>query len=464
MADALTQLWIPGGVPVTAFIDVPTQRGITRLQGGTGFSVETLEELLVELGVGSADGIAPLDGSGMVPLSVLYEFTGATSGLPGTEGIVPAPTAGQNLFALRGDKTWGTSLALTSVTDTSGTELITLDSAGDIDVKPQGVGDLTVDGDPVQTLIRAPVGLFAKADVAGFESRGVDAAIVLSYDSGGTPVNPALIHDLGGHYGQCSTAAISGSIAGVEFTGAPIQVQTYPTLYFVGRTAFINGRIWLAACQTDPGDAIDLVTTGNAGIGFWVDYTIHAALGRTLQFIICSGLAYSLTRTPATGINVDSSGRLDGGTGTDWRSLGVRVGDLVTINGFTIPGNNGTHRVQSITTAGPNRRLVFETALTVEGNPGVDVTVSNPGQEEIDTGVVLTANSRFAFKLEYDPSTFLWHMRQFDYVAGTWTTLASTTGLMTIDPETLLKMWWRVRGTGAVLSCAPQAMFYRRNR
>ena len=473
MSDAPVQLDLSDRLKVAGLAeDLPAGAALRRRRGGTGVSVETLAELQAELGIGST---APM--------------TGSTSSTDGAGGSVPQPLAGTQAKALVGAGIFSSDLELAHILSSSGVQLVLFSILGDGDnglylaaaatgnrrarigtrstndddvdlvLEPKGSGVVSVWGDPLEKLIRPSCGIFAQADAAAFSTRGLAAPVVESFDTAGAAAAPAILRDAGGHYVETSTDDLAGAISGFMSAAGCLQRQTEPAIYFVGRSAFLQSRVWLAATLTDPADATDLATAGNAGVGLWVDYAIHAP-GRTLRLITCSGVALSLSKSAGV-CSIDSSGRLDRNDGGSWITDGVRLGDLVTLGGFATGGNNGTHRVSSFATSG--RRIVFVDVLTTESSPAVPVTLTHPGQEEIDTGVTLTANARFAVRLRYLAASFAWEFSTFNFTTKIWENYTATTGVAPTEPTALLRLFWRNRALDAtVRKTACQGMFFRR--
>lgn len=431
-----------------------------------------------------------LDSGLLVPAALLPTMGAASSGAGGAKGAVPASAAGDQRRALRGDSTFATELELTSATKADGTKLLDIESLGDsanrpyvaaagsggekaragsrgtdadidFQLEPKGQGDATVWADPIESLLRRSVGMFAQADNASaFSTHGIAAPTVESFDTAGAPAAPVvLIEAAGGYYNQVATDDVIGSTCGF-FTGACLRRDWNPTIYFLGNSAFLESRVWLAATQTDPAGATDLVTAANAGVGLWVDYTIHAP-GRSIHLVTCSGAATNVSRTGV--FSIDSSGRLDRNDGLDMLvDDKIRVGDLVTLGGFASPGTNGTHRVMSYV-GSPKRRVVFDTVLTTESSPAGAVTVTHPGQTEIDTGFVITANARFAVRVRFLSETYQWQFATYNFTTKAWEQRTVSTGVAAVPPDVMLKMFWRLRAlTTNQRKTAAAAMFFRR--
>lgn len=426
------------------------------------------------------------DISSLIP--AVPAMAGATSGAAGTAGTVPQPGAGKQKQPLLGDATYANEFELRWITDSAGNRLHQFAIVGDgengwffgatgsgagrsrlgprsdidehIDAvfEPKGRGQCSQFGDAFERTIQRAYGHRVHADAATFENVGLSSGLTTETSSG-----PVSLDDLDGHYSQAFTATTSGSNGGHYSVNAWVQRWHSPEIIFVGRSAFIDARVWLAAADADPAALTSLHGSNVAGVGVWVDYSIHAP-GRTVRLVTSSGAAYSLSKTGI--VSVDSSGRLDRNDGGSWITDGVRVGDLITLSGFASGAgtNNGQHRVASIT-AGSGRRLVFDTPLpTIESPPAGAVVVAHEGGSEVDTGVVLTANTRFAIRLRYLPTTYQWEASFYNFTTKSWGNATLSSGVSPVPPETKLKLWWRNRSlatSASGINTACQAMLVR---
>lgn len=500
MADAPVQLDLAQRLAVAGLAEsLPGGSALARKRGGTGFSVDTLEELQAELGIvdpaelaGVEDGFAPLDSGLLVPLAYLPGMVGADSINPGAAGVVPEPAVGDQLRALTGGGIYSNELELAWLTKADGSRLhqftalgdgdnglylaatgstsrkarlgtrSSIDSDVDLVFETKGRGIVGHLGDPFETHLRRTLGYWAKGDAADFDAEGLSALTVESWDpSAGSPTPAAatVLRDTVSNYVQTATDDSVSSASGFSSPTAWIDPQHHPAIYFVGRSAFIAMRLWFGATQSDPVAGTDLATGGNAGVALWVDYTLHAP-GRTLRLITCSGAPINLSKTGV--VSVDGSGRLDRNDGGSWITDGVRVGDVVTLGGLGVAGNNGPQRVISIT-AGTGRRITFENVLTTEGVPAGAVTLTHPGQVELDTGFTPTANERFALRVRFMPDRWTWEFSRYNFTNRSWEGFVESDGVAAVPPGVLLKLFWRnLSLDGSSRTTAASAIFVRR--
>lgn len=331
MTDASVQLLLPFGVEKTSTSEVQSNRALAREQGGTGASVSSMADLLTHLQRNAVNGLAPLDGTSKVPAANLSEFTGASSGSPGTAGTVPAPAAGDQYRPLRGNKTFDTTLELTAVVDDAGTPLVDFESLGDLgcrialaaadsagqkarivatgsglsdmdlSLEAKGAGRLVAVSDPIPQTMKPSRKLQAVPNMDGFLNSGLPVPQINS--PGSAPVTYA---DTNGSWVRLVSEGASQLPAYVRIPSCT-QRRWDPEVVFVFEASFTAMRVWLGFFSSSPTGVDTLGAIKGVGVHF--NQSIDA---NSYHFILSDG---------ASEVNVDTN---VGPAGNAYQAIRIR--------------------------------------------------------------------------------------------------------------------------------------------
>lgn len=300
MADASVQIALANYLRRAGLAEtIPLGLGLCRRQGGTGFSVDTLEELQTELEIvdpfsiaGVEGGFAALDSGLLVPRANLPELVGADSVTAGEAGVVPAPAAGAQLRPLTGggdfsnqveiDKVFAPTNATKEVlriastgdgenrwtlaargSTTHNSRLLASSSVDDVvhaRVEPQAYGWLQVRGDPVAKRLRSSRRLRTKIGAAGFYADGLEAP---------TEFGTVTQEDTARAFYQVYQYTDStNSVAGLTLGALVERRWTFDVLFVLEVQLFANSRFWCGLFNGDPSGSSDPNTLQGFGIRF----------------------------------------------------------------------------------------------------------------------------------------------------------------------------------------------------
>lgn len=318
MAFAAKKLYLPGAVDLADIAEtLPSDRAVALEQGGTGVRATGASDADRANSVLQTWGM--LDSGLLVPRALLPAATGASSGAAGAKGAVPAPAAGDQRRAFRGDATFATELEISSVTKADGTKLTDFEAVGDsadriyiaaagsgghkarlgarsavdadvdVQLEPSGLGSVTRFGDPCLQTMRPPRMLIARPFGAVFDSIGFEPP---SVRSPGTA--PIALTTADGNYLSLTFDQAGGNPAGFSIASVT-QRRHDPALYMVFRTALLQSRFWFGLLSGDPA-ALDSLGSIK---GVAVRYN-DASDSNHWQFVTSNGSTQTTTDTGVT--------------------------------------------------------------------------------------------------------------------------------------------------------------------
>lgn len=453
--------------------------------------------------------------AGQAPVSLIWPGTrewnramlkpmgAATSVAVGLRGACTAPAAGDQLRAWTGGATFANQLEIASIVTAAGSKICDFNSLGDGDnrlsitaadatgettrvtarsqagnanvgirLEPTGVSRVSEWDDPFLTTIRPMRHVIADAYVASFSRHGLGAPVSTSFDptAASTPQAPDVLDDTPadasgnitsetvGCFLRHSTGTTSGNVCGVAM-GPLCRRQSFPELYFWGRSAFLHSRFILGVCDTDPSldltSGSSLVTTNNFGLAIWYDDSIHAdAIMRFAVFNKVVSTTVDCDVRVVSGVTV-----LHRKDGNSFITDGFKEGHLLTLSSMHNPANNIQIRVAKIA-SGANITPVG-TPLTIDATSAT-ATIAGGGQQQISTGLALpTANQRFAFRARYIDN-YVWQLSGYNFATKVWGSHLYTNGTYTPGNVDLLNGFWRLRtNEGSNHSTAPGGWAWR---
>lgn len=293
MADAAVQLDLPHRLDASVAEALPAGSALRRRRGGTGFSVDTVAELLTELGRGAANGFAPLDSGVLVPRQYLTTMTGATSSTAGASGAAPTPAAGTQLRPMVGGAVYSTDVEVgnlhspqvpaKSACRVAGTgdseDYVLLNARGsgtrnarvgtgsaidaDVDLRfePAGDGLVSWRGNP---LVRR------RRSRGRWEASSIDGSAVLS-GAVGTPTEfgtPALAANARGAYREFTLGTTVGDVAGLRIPFGQQRRWNPSVLVAFEANLFLDTRLWVGMFSASPFGSFDPNTIHGFGLRF----------------------------------------------------------------------------------------------------------------------------------------------------------------------------------------------------
>jgi hypothetical protein len=269
----MSDQWIPVSHEDPASIsETVAPRKLPTQWGGTGKSASSTGDLLTQLGVVNA--------------------TGSASGAAGTAGFVPAPSAGTQYQALRGDMTHSTSLQVSSIVDSANTEVVAINAFGDLgckpflaaadaagqrsrvgstgstvssidyQIEPKSYGRVTRLGDPIPQTMKPTRRVQVIPITATFATVGLPSPSISSPGAAA-----ASLTDNDGCY-------VSMTYDGTALTAATFEVPTVarriwdPELLVVFRSSFITARFWCGLFTGSPANSNTLGAVKGCGFRF----------------------------------------------------------------------------------------------------------------------------------------------------------------------------------------------------